>query len=280
VRILVLGARGMLGQDLVPLLSSTYEVIARDIEDFDITDAQRVKEEILRLKPQVVINAAAYTDVDGCESKQELAFAVNAAGAGNIAQACTLVKAKMIHLSTDYVFDGSSSRPYQEDDAPNPLNIYGLSKWQGEIRIQNSSAPYLIIRTQWLYGAHGKNFVDTIIKAAEKEKELRVVDDQKGSPTYTKDLSWAIKELLEKDGQGIFHVANSEACTWFEFAREILREMKFNQVHLIPIRSSELTRPAKRPANSVLNCQKFERLTGKRLRPWKDALKDYLASRH
>jgi len=280
VRILVLGARGMLGQDLVPLLSSTYEVIARDIQDFDITDAQRVEEEILRLKPQVVINAAAYTDVDGCESNQELAFSVNAGGAGNIAHACTLVKAKMIHLSTDYVFDGSSSRPYQEDDAPNPLNIYGLSKWQGEIRIQNSSAPYLIIRTQWLYGAHGKNFVDTIIRAAEKEKELRVVDDQKGSPTYTKDLSWAIKELLEKDGQGIFHVANSEACTWFEFAREILREMKFNQVHLIPIRSSELTRPARRPANSVLNCQKFERLTGKRLRPWKEALRDYLASRH
>lgn len=280
MKILVLGAKGMLGRDLVPILAIDHQVLSRDIDDFDITEANRVQEEIRQLRPQVVINAAAYTNVDGCESNKELAFSVNAVGPGNIAHACALIKAKIIHLSTDYVFDGLSSRPYQEEDPPHPLNIYGLSKLQGEMNIQKSSAEYLIIRTQWLYGAYGKNFVDTISKAAEKEKELRVVDDQKGSPTYTKDLSWAIKVLLEKEARGMVHVANSGSCTWFEFAREILKELKFDHVRLIPITSSELSRPAKRPANSVLNCQKFEKLTGRRLRPWREALRDYLASRN
>ncbi|MGB9700449.1 MAG: dTDP-4-dehydrorhamnose reductase [Thermodesulfobacteriota bacterium] len=280
MKILVLGARGMLGQDLVPLLSLNYEAIARDIQDFDITNAQRVEEEILRLKPQVVINAAAYTDVDGCESNRELALSVNAKGAGNIAQACALIQAKLIHLSTDYVFDGSSADPYQEDDRPNPLNVYGLSKLQGELAIKESGAAYLIIRTQWLYGAHGRNFVDTIIKAAQKEKELRVVNDQRGSPTYTKDLSSAIKEILEKNAQGIIHVANSGSCTWYEFAKEILQQLGMKQIPIKPISSAELARPAKRPANSVLNCQKFEKISGRKMRPWQEALRDYLTSRY
>lgn len=280
MKILILGARGMLGQDLVPLLSSRYTVIPRDIQDFDITDAQSVEEEILRIKPQVIINAAAYTDVDGCESNKELAFAVNAAGAGNIAHACLLLQAKLIHLSTDYVFDGASADPYEEDEAPNPLNIYGQSKLEGEMAIRKSGADYLIIRTQWLYGAHGRNFVDTIIRAAQKEKELRVVNDQRGSPTYTKDLSWAIKELLEKNAQGIVHVANSGSCSWYEFARTILQQVGLNQPPVIPISSTELARPAKRPANSVLNCEKFVKITGQKMRPWQEALRDYLASRH
>lgn len=280
MKILVLGARGMLGQDLVPLLSLSYEVIPCDIQEFDITDAHRVKEEILQIKPQVVINAAAYTDVDSCESNKDLAFSVNATGAGNIAQACFRAQAKLVHLSTDYVFDGSSANPYQEEDAPNPPNIYGQSKLQGEVAIQKSGADFLIIRTQWLYGAHGRNFVDTIIRAAQKEKKLRVVNDQRGSPTYTKDLSWAIKWLTEKSARGIIHVANSGSCTWYEFAKEILEQLGMNQIPIEPISSAELARPAKRPANSVLSCLRFEKITGRKMRPWKEALKDYLASRH
>lgn len=280
MKILILGARGMLGQDLVPLLSLNYEVIPRDIQDFDITDAERVKKEVLALKPQVVINAAAYTDVDGCESNKELAFSVNADGAGNIARACLLAQAKLIHLSTDYIFDGSLSRPYREHDQPAPLNIYGLSKLKGEIAIQESGAAYLIIRTQWLYGAHGKNFVDTIIRLSRQEKELRVVNDQHGSPTYTKDLSWAIKVLMEKDAQGIIHVANSGSCTWYEFAREILHQVGLNQIPIIPISSAELARPAPRPANSILDCHKFEKIIGEKMRPWKDALKEYIKIFH
>ncbi len=280
MKILVLGARGMLGQDLVPLLSSDHEVIPRDIQDFDITDAQRVEEEIGQIKPQVVINTAAYTDVDGCETNKEIAFSVNASGAANVARACVLAKARLIHLSTDYVFDGSSADPYREEDPPNPLNTYGQSKWQGEAAIRKSGVDYLIIRTQWLYGAHGRNFVDTIIKAAQKEKRLRVVNDQRGSPTYTKDLSQAIKELLGRDARGILHVTNSGFCTWFEFAKEILGEMSMSEVHIEPISSAELARPAKRPANSVLNCQKFEKITGVKLRPWPEALKDYLSARY
>lgn len=280
MRILILGARGMLGQDLVPFLSLSYAVIPRDIQDFDITDAERVKEEVLALKPQVIINAAAYTDVDGCETNKELAFSVNAQGAANIARACVIAQARLIHLSTDYVFDGSSANPYQEEEKPNPLNIYGLSKLQGEVAIQKSGADYLIIRTQWLYGAHGKNFVDTIIRLSRQEKELRIVTDQRGSPTYTMDLSWAIKVLIEKNAQGIIHVANSGSCTWYEFASEILRQLRLNQIPVIPISSAELGRPAQRPANSILNCHKFEKITGGKMRPWKDALRDYLFSRH
>lgn len=280
MKILVLGARGMLGQDLVPFLSLRYEVIPRDIQDFDITKAKRVEEEILRINPQIVINAAAYTDVDGCESNKELAFSVNALGAGNIAQACLLAESKLIHLSTDYVFDGANARPYKEDDVPNPLNTYGLSKLQGETAIQKSGVDYLIIRTQWLYGAHGRNFVDTIIRAAQKEKELRVVNDQQGSPTYTKDLSWAIQELVERNAHGVVHVANSGSCTWYEFAREILQQVGLDQISIIPISSAELARPAKRPANSVLDCEKFGEITGRKMRPWREALKDYLSSYH
>ncbi len=280
MKILVLGARGMLGQDLVPLLNSDHEVIPRDIQDFDITDAQRVEEEIGQIKPQVVINTAAYTDVDGCEANKEIAFSVNASGAANVARACVLAKARLIHLSTDYVFDGSSADPYREEDPPNPLNTYGQSKWQGEVAIRKSGVDYLIIRTQWLYGAHGRNFVDTIVKAAQKEKRLRVVNDQRGSPTYTKDLSWAIKKLLENNTGGILHVANSGFCTWYEFAKEILGEMGMSEVRVEPISSVELARPAKRPANSVLNCQKFEKITGVKLRSWPEALKDYLSARY
>ena len=215
--------------------------------------------------------------MDGCESQREISFAVNAEGARNVALACAATHAWMIHLSTDYVFDGSSQTPYREEDLPNPLNIYGTSKLQGERYIQEILENYLIIRTEWLYGRYGKNFVDTILKMAEEQKELRVVNDQRGSPTFTKDLSFALERLMEIEARGILNVTNSGSCTWFEFARQILREKGYNQVRVIPISSQDLARPARRPAYSVMDCRKYEQLTGRKMRPWEEAIKEYLS---
>ena len=277
MKVLVLGAGGMLGKDLVPILSVKGQVWARDIDDFDITDPKRVQREVEALQPQVLVNAAAYTDVDGCESRKELAFAVNAEGARNVARACAAIGGRMIHLSTDYVFDGSSRIPYGEENLPNPRNVYGSSKLQGERYIQEILENHLIIRTEWLYGRHGKSFVDTIVRHAGQQKELRVVDDQRGSPTFTKDLSFALERLIGIEVRGILHVTNSGSCTWFEFARQILREKGYDHVQVIPISSEELSRPARRPASSVMDCQRYEKLTGRKMRPWKEAIKEYLS---
>jgi dTDP-4-dehydrorhamnose reductase len=267
----------MLGKDLVPILSAKGQVCARDIDDFDITDPKRVQQEVEALRPQVLVNAAAYTDVDRCESRKEMAFAVNAEGARSVALACAAIGGRMIHLSTDYVFDGSSRVPYREEDIPNPLNVYGSSKLQGERHIQEILENHLIIRTEWLYGRHGKNFVDTILRLAGQQKELRVVDDQRGSPTFTKDLSFALGRLIGIEARGILHVTNSGSCTWYEFTRQILRAKGYNHVQVIPISSGELARPAKRPASSVMDCQRYEKLTGRKMRPWEEALKEYLS---
>jgi len=279
VKVLILGARGMLGKDLVPIASAKNHVLGRDIDDFDITDQERVKKELIAVRPQVVINAAGYTDVDGCESKRELAFSANAEGARNVALGCAAIGAKMIHLSTDYVFDGSSRVPYREEDLPRPLNVYGSSKLQGERYIQEIMKNYLIIRTEWLYGRHGRNFVDTILRIATQQKELRVVDDQRGAPTFTKDLSSAIDRLIGTEARGILHVTNSGSCTWFEFAGQVLREKNptNREVQIIPISSTELARPARRPAYSLMDCQRYEQLTGSKMRSWQEALKEYLS---
>lgn len=278
MRIMVLGAQGMLGKDLVPILSRRHEVVGKDIQDFDITDEKQADREIAKFKPAVVINAAAYTNVDGCESQQDLAFAVNAEGAQNVARACSRSSAAMIQLSTDYVFDGRSLIPYGEDAQPNPISIYGKSKHQGERYIQEILENFLIIRTAWLYGRHGKNFVDTILNLSSQPGPLKVVNDQKGSPTFTKDLSRALESIVEKQPRGVLHVTNSGSCSWYEFAQNILEigVPEHSRKKIIPISSGELNRPAPRPANSVLDCNRFEELTGDRMRPWQTALKEYL----
>ncbi len=279
MKILVLGAKGMLGRDLLPILSIRHEVIGKDIQDFDLTDRRRVQEEIVACPPGMVINLAAYTDVDGSESNRRLAFSVNGEGALHVALACDHCGCKMIHLSTDYVFDGTSKTPYREDFPPHPLNAYGESKLRGERYIQRILENHLIIRTEWLYGKHGKNFVDTMLRLAGQQEELRVVDDQKGSPTFTRDLGTAIDRLVEEEIRGVIHVTNSGSCTWFDFARKIL-ELKTimpGKVRVIPISSSELSRPAKRPAYSILDCSRFEKTTGWPLRTWEEGLREYLA---
>jgi dTDP-4-dehydrorhamnose reductase len=277
VRVLVLGAKGMLGHDLIETLASQNDVAGWDLADLDITRKRETIDKICGFNPRTIVNCAAYTDVDGCEAKREQAFAVNAEGAKNVALASAAVQARLVHLSTDYIFDGTAQKPYTEDAHPNPLNVYGRSKLQGETYIREISRDHLIVRTAWLYGHNGKNFVETILRQAQSGNELRVVNDQKGSPTFTRDLSGAIRDLLSYSESGTFHVTNSGACTWYEFAVEILRLKGLNHVNIHPLSSDDLNRPAKRPPYSILDCSRYERVTGKKVPPWKESLGKYFS---
>jgi dTDP-4-dehydrorhamnose reductase len=279
--LLVVGARGMLGRDLMGILHSSLpndEVIGWDIEEIDIQKEEDTVIKIEKLRPDIVVNVAAYTDVDGCELDEEKAFAINAEGMKHVALAASRCRAKVVYLSTDYVFDGNKREPYSESDPPRPLNVYGRSKLKGEQYVQEFVNDSLIIRTQWLYGRYGKNFVTSILRQAREKTVLSIVNDQIGSPTYTADLARAISVLIQFDSQGIFHVANSDLCTWYTFGQAILKLSGMEKVRVIPISSKELGRPAVRPFFSVLNCQKLKKETGLALRPWSEALKDYLTT--
>jgi len=278
-RVLVIGAKGMLGSDLMTVLHAGLpndEVVGWDIGEIDIQKEEETVTKIEKLRPSVVVHLAAYTDVDGCELDEERAFAINAEGTKHVALAVSRCQAKMVYLSTDYVFDGNKREPYLESDSPHPLNVYGRSKLQGEQYVQAWAKKTLIIRAQWLYGRYGKNFVTSILRQANEKKVLSIVDDQIGSPTYTVDLAKAISVLIQFDARGIFHVANSDLCTWYAFGQTVLKLSGMDKVRVIPISSKELGRPALRPSYSVFNCQKLKRETGLALRPWSEAVRDYL----
>ena len=275
--ILIVGAQGMLGSDLMETLNHTLQVIGVDIEECDITDQKETRNTLLRMKPSWVINAAAYTQVDQCETNSEQAFKVNAEAVSNLALACKEINTKLLHVSTDYVFDGQTKNPYREEDPVNPLSVYGNSKCRGEATVQDLLDDFIIVRTGGLYGKRGVNFVNTIVKMAQERDELRVVNDQWMSPTCTVDLSKAIGTLVQLSSQGIFHIVNSGFCTWYEFACKIV-EITDSPCRVVPISSDELDRPAPRPAFAVLNCSKYSKVTGMKLRPWEEALTDYLST--
>ncbi|MEN6321450.1 MAG: dTDP-4-dehydrorhamnose reductase [Syntrophaceae bacterium] len=277
MKILILGYKGMLGSDLVLRLIGSHDVIGRDIEDFDIASADACEHIISDAEPDVVINAAAYTDVDGCESNKELCFSVNAEGVKNIAVICKDKGIKIVHFSTDYVFNGKKETPYLEDDLCDPINVYGCSKLAGEQYLQQYSNNYLLIRSSWLYGRNGKNFVRTIVEKARTEKSLKIVDDQVGSPTFTWDLARAVQLLVEGQYNGIFHITNRGHCSWYEFAQKIVKFSSANDVAVYPITSDVLSRPANRPSYSVLGCRKFIESTGKTMRYWQVALGDFIS---
>jgi len=276
VRVLIVGARGMLGSDLMQSLSDTQQVVGTDIEDFDITDRKETLGALSRIRPEWVINAAAYTQVDRCEEESELAFKVNAEGVKNLALACKDIQARLFHVSTDYIFDGKKEEPYVEEDTPLPISVYGHSKLKGESYVQDLLDDFVIVRSGGLYGKGGSNFVNTIIKVAKEKDELTVVDDQWVAPTYTIDLSRAIGALMEVSARGIFHVVNSGCCNWHQFAGKIL-SLVGSTSKVIPISSAQLNRPAKRPGFSALNCSKFTEVTGNKLRSWEEALTDYIS---
>jgi len=253
MKILITGARGMLGTDLVQALDK-HSLIVWDIQDADIRDESTVSK-IVDLHPEVVIHLAACTNVDACESQQELAYAVNGTGTKHVALGAAKCDAKLIYTSTDYIFDGDKFTPYLEEDTPNPLNVYGRSKLKGEQYIQEISNNWIIIRTEWLYGKNGKNFIEAILRQVQAGKDLAVVTDQTGSPTYTVDLAKAITDVVEKDITGIFNITNCDFCTWYEFAQMILGLLNIDKP-IKSISSALLNRPAKRPAFSVLNLRK------------------------
>lgn len=270
MKVIVTGAKGMLGTDLVKELAKTdFEVIAWDYSDFDITNKNDMKKLILE-KPSIVINCAACTNVDLAETEKEKCASINIEGVKNLTLTCKECNSILVQISTDYVFDGNKES-YDETDIKNPINYYGETKANGEDFIISNLKTYYIVRTSWLFGKNGKNFVDTISKLAKEKQELKVVDDQKGKPTFTKDLSGALIKLISnKMPFGIYHITNSGICSWFEFAKKIVELNKSNCI-VKPCNTLDFPRPAKRPKFSVLNNNKFNLL-----RSWEGALKEYL----
>jgi dTDP-4-dehydrorhamnose reductase len=276
MNILITGVNGQLGHELYDMLDGKETVTGIDIEDVDITDAQKVHEYINDFQPDVVIHPAAYTNVDACESNVDLAYKVNSVGAQNIASACLNTGTKMVYVSTDFVFDGQKEEPYIEFDTPNPLSIYGKSKLAGEMLASHILNRLFIVRTAWLYGLNGNNFVKSILRQTKEKDTLTVVNDQWGTPTYTKDLAEVICRLIYTDGYGIYHATNNGQCTWYDFAKKILEYAGMEHVNVLPITTDELDRPAKRPKYSVLRNFMLELTIGDTMRPWEDALKEYI----
>lgn len=283
-RVVLIGASGMLGTMVQATVPDAYELVPLSRHDLDIRDRDGVLEKLTRFAPDVIVNCAAFTDVDGCESETELADAVNAAGPGNLALAAKRLGAVLVHVSTDYVFDGTGSRPYTEEDPVAPRSAYGRSKLMGEEAIPASGLKeYFIVRTSWLYGPGGKNFVETMLRLAREREELRVVADQVGSPTYTRDLALAIYRLLSTRSYGIYHFSDEGSCSWHEFASEIIRQygrLEALRVRsVIPIRTQEYPLPAERPRYSVLSKEKYAAATGARIPDWRESLSAYLKSK-
>jgi len=290
MKIALIGANGMLATMLKSTLPETTKVYPFDLPEFDITNMSQVQDLLGHLRPQVIINCAAFTKVDLCESQQEVAFKVNGEGPANLAAITQQIDAILVHISTDFVFDGEQSTPYREDAFTHPLSVYGQSKLRGEQAIiQSSLIRYYIVRTSWLYGPGGPNFVETISRLAAEREELGIVADQRGTPTYTEDLAEAIVTLLgvgshSPSPYGIYHYSNEGECSWYEFACKIVEALQDKGVDLKvkkinPLQTHEYPVPAKRPPYSVLSKDKFRRVTGSEVPEWCQSLKKYFEVR-
>lgn len=280
MKILITGCQGQLGRELCRQIDELnqvrpqFQVVATDVDTLDITDAQQVQMFVSREKPEVIINTAAYTKVDACEADERTAFQVNALGARNLAVAAYNIGAKILQVSTDYVFDGTGKNPLREYDPVKPLSVYGKSKAFGEQLVMTTNPRYFILRTAWLYG-DGANFVRTILKLASEQNELKVVNDQVGTPTSTVDLARCILALIQTEYYGIYHGTCEGECTWYDFARTILA-LKGINTKIKPISTEELNLPAKRPAYSVLENFMLEMIGLNNFRHWEEALEEYL----
>ena len=276
MKVLILGGTGLLGKALVREWRDD-EVVALGSRDLDIRDAAKTHEIIGEARPDWIVLAAAYTDVDGCESHPDLAVAVNRDGAANVAEVAKEIRAKLIFLSSDYVFDGKKASPYEVDDKHNPQGVYGNSKAQAEVKLLEILPDCCIARTSWVFGVGGKCFPDTILRLAANRPALDVVNDQRGCPTYTVDLARAIIQLCRKSASGLVHVTNAGDCTWFQFAQEIIVEAGLT-TEVRPVSSEQMARPAPRPAYSVLSATSLHQY-GIEMPGWKDALRRYLEER-
>lgn len=275
MKVLVVGSKGMLGTDLVEAcLEAGHRTIGKDLDELDIRDYQELKSAMPAA--EVVVNCAAFTRVDEAETKRDEAYSVNAEGARNLMLVCKKKKIRLIQLSTDYVFDGTRKRPYTERDRTCPISIYGASKLAGEKAVRAIGAHFLVIRTQALFGKHGHNFVKSILKQlSECDEPLRVVNDQRMAPTYTRHLAQAITNLIKAQAEGVVHVAASGECTWFEFAQAIAQRVKPG-AEVVPISTSELDLPASRPPYAILDTRRYRTLTGQVMPTWEQGLEEYL----
>lgn len=276
MRVLVTGVKGQLGHDVMNELAKRgYEGIGVDVEEMDITDAAAVERVMREAHADKVVHCAAWTAVDAAEDQVDLCRKVNTLGTENIAKMCRELDLPMIYLSTDYVFDGEGTRPWEPDDERHPLNVYGQTKYEGEIAVEKYLEKYFIVRIAWVFGVNGKNFIKTMLKLSETHDTLTVVDDQVGSPTYTYDLARLLVDMLETEKYGRYHATNEGLCSWYEFAQEIFRQAGKN-VTVLPVSSEEYPAKAKRPHNSRMNKDKLEEMGFERLPSWQDALSRYL----
>lgn len=284
-RLALIGANGMLAAMVRRVAPKQYDLIPFDLPEFDLTAGTQVLDALHKIRPHLIINCAAYTNVDGCETNEETATRVNGLGPGCLAEAASDIGATLVHISTDYVFDGTKNRPYTEEDAPHPQSAYGRSKLIGEQAILKSGLEkYFIVRTSWLYGPGGKNFVETIVRLAKEREELTIVDDQVGTPTYTGDLAQALFSLVRTESYGIYHFSNEGLCSWYGFSREIVSQLarKGEAVEvrrILPIKTADYPLPATRPAYSVFSKEKYKQATGAAVPEWQEGLAQYFALR-
>ena len=288
LKIMVAGANGQLGSELqrqlkqgkcaignLPKSIANAQILCFDIDTLSITDKEALEKFIDEHKPDVVINCSAYTNVDACEENMQTAFEVNAIGARNLAIACDKVGAKLIHISTDYVFEGEKTAvPYSEYDPTAPASVYGKTKWAGEEYIKTFCKKHFIVRTAWLYGFAGNNFVKTILRIAAERDEIKVVDDQIGNPTNAEDLAYHLLLLADTEEYGTYHCTGEGVCSWYDFAKEIVRLGKLN-TKVIPCTTEEFPRPAKRPAFSALENRMLTYTIGNHMRPWQEAIAEF-----
>jgi len=285
-KIIITGANGQLGFDLIKSFSNEYEIFPVDVQDFDIRDYSKIDSCLKRFKPDIVIHSAANTNVDDCESNAELAMSINATGTEYIARACHEIGARMIYFSTDYVFDGQKRSPYKEDDSPHPVNIYGRSKLEGEIAVQTYLSNFAILRIAWLYGAHGRNFVKTIIRlgnrqlnekrAGRKTSPIEIVDDQIGNPTWTMEVVNQTRAIIENGLEEVIHCTSGGETSWYKFARAIFQNLAM-PVDIRPCRTDEHPRPAKRPSYSSLENKLLKEYNLNIMRHHDEALREFLS---
>lgn len=277
MRVLVTGVKGQLGHDVVKECEKRgIEAVGVDVEEMDITDAQAVDRVITDAKVDAVIHCAAYTAVDAAEDNVEICRRVNADGTEYIAKVCKKLDIKMIYISTDYVFDGEGERPWEPDDERHPLNVYGQTKYEGELAVEQNLEKYFIVRIAWVFGVSGKNFIKTMLRLGEERGAVSVVNDQIGSPTYTEDLAVLLVDMVQTEKYGRYHATNEGLCSWYEFACEIFRQAGMDQVKVTPVDSNAFPAKAKRPHNSRMSKEKLEANGFHRLPAWQDALGRYL----
>ena len=277
MRVFVTGVKGQLGYDVMNELEKRgLTGIGVDIDEMDITDAAACRKVISEAKPDAVIHCAAYTAVDAAEDNVDLCRRVNADGTRNIAQVCHDLDIKMMYISTDYVFDGQGTRPWEPDDERQPLNVYGQTKYEGELAVEELVKKFFTVRIAWVFGVNGKNFIKTMLRLGKERGAVSVVDDQVGSPTYTYDLARLLVDMIQTDKYGRYHATNEGLCSWYEFACEIFKKAGMDQVSVTPVTSEQFPAKAKRPSNSRMSKEKLTEAGFEHLPSWQDALERYL----